>query len=68
MGWTVSNLASEISLAELLRSNLEMNLADPETFEVERDLQEAAIEPLSELGFPVDLPPLGTNGSVADKP
>ena len=65
MGWTVSTLRD---LAELLRSNLETNLADPEAFEIERDLQESEIEPVAELGYPVELPPLGADGSIAEKP
>ena len=55
-------------LAELLRSNLETNLADPDGYEIARDAQEDAIDPIAELGFPVELPPLGADGSVVEKP
>jgi hypothetical protein len=50
-------------LGEILRSNLEQNLADPETFSIERELQEDAIEPSPDLGFPVELPALNPDGS-----
>lgn len=54
-------------LAEILRSNLEQNLTDPETFSIERELQEDAIEPIPDLGFPVELPDLNPDGSTTPK-
>jgi hypothetical protein len=52
------------SLAEILRSNLKQNLADSETFSIERELQEDEIDPSPDLGFLVDLPDLKPDGSV----
>jgi len=61
-------MSSIAALAEILRSNLEQNLADPEAFEIERELQEDAIEPIPDLGFPVALPDLNPDGSTTPKP
>jgi hypothetical protein len=54
-------------LAEILRSNLEANLADPDRFEEKRDAFEDAVEPLPALGYPVELPPLRPDGATGPK-
>ena len=54
-------------LAELLRSNLETNLNNPDEFEAARDAEETEIEPLADLGFPVVLPDLDDTGTTLER-
>ena len=52
------------ALPAILRRNLERNLADPEAYETEKGRQDDRVDPLKELGYPVELPDLNPDGTI----